>query len=146
MNEGSIRPIAICVFRDGDRILVAEGYDPTKRQTFYRPLGGAIEFGEHSRSCIVREIREELGAEIEEVTHLGTLETVFVFDGAPGHEIVAIYDARFVDRSMYGREIIEGREGDGTDFVAMWKPLSWFRTGPPLYPEGLLDLLEGRTA
>jgi hypothetical protein len=43
--KNKIRPIAICVFRHKDRILVAEGYDPVKKQTFYRPLGGVIEFG-----------------------------------------------------------------------------------------------------
>jgi len=40
-----IRPLAIYLFRDGDRILVGEGNDPVKRETFYRPLGGGIEFG-----------------------------------------------------------------------------------------------------
>jgi hypothetical protein len=35
-----IRPLAICIFRDGDRILVGLGFDPTKQEQFYRPLGG----------------------------------------------------------------------------------------------------------
>ena len=131
------------MFRRDDRILVAEGYDPTKRETFFRPLGGSMEFGEHSSECIVREIREELQAEIADVTHIGALEQIFVFDGKPGHEIVMVYDARFTDDSLYQRETIEGRESDGTEFAAVWKPLSYFRKGgPPLYPEGLLELLE----
>ncbi len=41
-----VRPLAICVFRHHDRILVMEGYDPVKKEHFYRPLGGGIEFGE----------------------------------------------------------------------------------------------------
>lgn len=41
-----IRPLAICVFRHQDRILVAEGYDPVKDEHFYRPLGGGNEFGD----------------------------------------------------------------------------------------------------
>jgi len=40
-----IRPIAICAFLRNNRILVAEGFDPVKDETFYRPLGGGIEFG-----------------------------------------------------------------------------------------------------
>ena len=46
MKKNRIRPLAICVFLNNNRILVAEGYDPIKQQTFYRPLGGGIEFGE----------------------------------------------------------------------------------------------------
>jgi len=58
-----IRPLAICIFRNNDRILVGEGYDPVKRETFYRPLGGGIEFGERAEETIRREVREEIGAE-----------------------------------------------------------------------------------
>jgi 8-oxo-dGTP pyrophosphatase MutT (NUDIX family) len=135
------------VFRHDDQILVAEGYDPTKRETFYRPLGGSIEFGEHSRACIIREIKEEIGADITDVTYIGALENIFAFDGKPGHEIVMVYDARFTDDSLYQRETIEGRESDGTEFAAVWKPLSYFRTGgPPLYPEGVLKLLQTQGA
>jgi hypothetical protein len=42
-----IRPLAICVFSQNGKILVCEGYDATTSDTFYRPLGGGIEFGEH---------------------------------------------------------------------------------------------------
>ncbi|MCA9941424.1 MAG: NUDIX domain-containing protein, partial [Anaerolineales bacterium] len=58
-----IRPLVICLFRHKNHILVMEGYDPVKQQTFYRPLGGGIEFGEHSAIALRRELREELGAE-----------------------------------------------------------------------------------
>ncbi len=40
-----IRPLVICLFWQGQRILVAKGYDPLKREQFFRPLGGGIEFG-----------------------------------------------------------------------------------------------------
>ncbi len=46
MKKNKIRPIALCVFLNNNRILVNEGYDPVKQQTFYRSLGGGIEFGE----------------------------------------------------------------------------------------------------
>ena len=75
MKPGQIRPIALCLFRHGDKLLAFEGYDEIKRQTFYRPLGGAIEFGEYSHVTIAREIREELGAEVAGVRYLFTLES-----------------------------------------------------------------------
>jgi hypothetical protein len=35
-----------------------------------------------------------------------------------------------------------GKEDDGSLFRAVWKPLSDFHNGgPPLYPDGLLELL-----
>ena len=137
-----IRPLAICVFTQGDRILVAEGYDPVKGETFYRPLGGAIEFGERGEDTLTRELREELDAEVAELRYLGTLENIFVFNGRPGHEIVLVYDGALADRALYERAELEGREHDGSTFRAMWKARDEFRAGmAPLYPDGLLLML-----
>jgi 8-oxo-dGTP pyrophosphatase MutT (NUDIX family) len=142
-NRPRIRPIAIAVFRDGDRILVFEGHDPTKHETFYRPLGGGIEFGERAQDCLAREIREELRAEIADVTYLGTLQNIFTCDGQVGHEIVLVYETRFIDARLYHLDVLRGQD-DGKPFVALWKSLEEFREGQaPLYPDGLLDLLDG---
>lgn len=35
MKPGRVRPLALCVFRKNDLILVQEGYDAVKNQTFY---------------------------------------------------------------------------------------------------------------
>lgn len=140
-----IRPLAICLFRNGDRILVGEGYDPVKREMFYRPLGGGIEFGERAEDTLRREIREEIGTEIESPIYLFTLENIFTFNGERGHEIVMIYDARFVDKSLYERKILAGTETDGEQqvpFKAIWKQLEEFGPNAPLYPDGLLDALK----
>jgi len=85
-----IRPLAICLFRHTDKILVSEEHDPSKGETFYRPLGGGIEFGEHSLDTIYRELMEEIGAEVKDLVYLGTLENIYVFNGIPGHEIVQV--------------------------------------------------------
>ena len=61
MKAGKIRPLAICVFLHQGRILVSVGYDSVKKQTFYRPLGGKIEFGEPSAETVRRELMEEIG-------------------------------------------------------------------------------------
>jgi ADP-ribose pyrophosphatase YjhB (NUDIX family) len=138
-----IRVLALAVFRSGDRVLVGEGYDRVEDRKFYRPLGGAVEFGESCRDALAREIREELDAEIEGETLLGVLENRFVYRGEPGHEIVFLFEARLKDRSFYRRERIEVRETDWG--VARWRSLGYFRRGrAPLYPEGLLELLTRR--
>ena len=145
MKPREIRPIVICIFRDEDRLFVTEGYDSFKKETFYRPLGGAIEFGERSRESIVREIREEMDAEIKDLTYIGTIENIFTYDGKPGHEIVLIYEASFVDSLLYRLKSVRLKD-NGDWLVAMWKPMADFRSGSAiLYPEGLLDLLSERT-
>ena len=138
-----IRPLAICLFRHNDRILVAEGYDLVKKETFYRPLGGGIEFGESSEQTIRRELMEELGVEVCELRYLGTLENVFVFNGMPGHEIVQVFDGSLKDVGLYEQRVIVGQEvGPGETFQAVWKQIDEFGEGKAtLYPTGLLEML-----
>jgi hypothetical protein len=64
MSHSFVRPIAICVLTDGDRILVSEGHDSVKGHTYHRPLGGTIEFGERGRKIVKRELMEEIQAEV----------------------------------------------------------------------------------
>ncbi|NER78781.1 MAG: NUDIX hydrolase [Leptolyngbya sp. SIO1D8] len=136
-----IRPIAICLFRQGDRILIHEGVDTVKGIRFARPLGGGIDFGENSREAIVREIREELGAAIKDVEQLGILESIYLYEGEPGHEIVFVYDAHFIDESLYEQPTLMGQEGDQI-FEAYWRSLDEIRgTSLVLVPEGLWQFL-----
>jgi ADP-ribose pyrophosphatase YjhB (NUDIX family) len=140
-----IRPLAICVFRNGDRILVGEGYDPVKQETFYRPLGGGIKFGEHTEETIQREVREEIDAEVASLRYLFTLENIFTFNGELGHEIVLVYNGRLVDAALYAQETIEGQEFDGfrqSLLKAVWMQIKEFGPGAPLYPDGLLEFLK----
>lgn len=141
-----IRPLVIALFRHNDTLLVSEGYDHLKQQSFYRPLGGMIEFGEHSAAALHREIHEELGLEITDLRYLFTLENVFTYNGQPGHEIVLVYDAAFVNPAVYQLPWLDGYETDGANLVAFratWHPLTFFEgaAAPPLYPDGLLQHL-----
>ncbi|MCJ7825378.1 MAG: NUDIX domain-containing protein, partial [Anaerolineales bacterium] len=101
MKPGKLRAIAICVFRSEGSIFVFEGRDEEKDETFYRPLGGTIEFGEYSIDTVQRELREEIEEEIRNIRYLGMLENVFRYEGEMGHEIVIIYEADFVDPTIY---------------------------------------------
>ncbi len=142
MMPGQVRVIALALFRQDDRILVLEGYDPVKGETFYRLPGGGVEFGEYGQAAIVREMREELGAEIEGVRYLTTLESVFVYAGQQGHEVALLYEASFADRSFYARPAFLGRENDGSIFKMLWKRLAALAADAnPLYPEGLMRWL-----
>jgi 8-oxo-dGTP pyrophosphatase MutT (NUDIX family) len=135
MNSGSIRPIAICVCRDGERILVFEGHDSRKGEVFHRPLGGSIEFGERGEEAVRREFREEIGADLGEVRYLGMLENIFTYEGRGGHEIVLVYDGRLKDERLYQKDSITGDEL-GEAFTATWKRLDEFGPGKLIvYPD-----------
>jgi 8-oxo-dGTP pyrophosphatase MutT (NUDIX family) len=147
MKSGKIRPLAIGIFLRNDDILVFEGYDPKKEQRFYRPLGGAIEFGEYGYQALIREMREEIGVEVKDIHYLGVCENILYYDGQPGHEIVLIYEGTLVGNAIYNQDSFTGHEDDGSPMQVVWKSLAGFRRGEaPLYPHGLLDMLAGRTS
>ena len=92
----------------------------------------------------MREVREELSADVTDVRFLGVLENVFTYVGRRGHEIVLMYDARFEDESFYEQPSLEAYEkSNDRHFEATWKSLDYFRSADssPLYPNGLLELL-----
>ena len=140
MIEGHIRASTICVIRHEGRILAAPGYVPAKG-LFYRPLGGEINFGEHSRDALVRELREEIQAEVTGLKCLGVIENFYTRYEVPQHELVVVYEAELTDRSLYQRTSIQGQEED-EEFEVEWVHLSEFTSGrATLFPEGLLDML-----
>jgi 8-oxo-dGTP pyrophosphatase MutT (NUDIX family) len=137
----SIRIVALCVFKKDDKILVRK-YDGDF--TCFRPIGGTVEYGEHSEQAVVREVREEIGIEISDPRLLGIIENVFVPKDTGeglGHNIEFIYEAEMPDVLNNCDEIngIEGKEG----FQAVWMPVSYFQEskGSALIPDGLLELL-----
>lgn len=141
-KAGQVRPLALCVFRRNDEILVTEYLDAATGERYYRPLGGGIEFGEHGQDAVKREIREEIGAQVASLSYLGAVENTLTRAGTPGHEIVMIYEGTLGDKALYQASAIEAKEDDDTVFRAVWKPLDEFASGQsPLYPDGLLDLL-----
>lgn len=142
MTTQRIRALALCVFHHDGKILVNEFTDPITKQTFFRPIGGGIDFGETSADAILREVQEELGLPITDVRLIGTLESLFTYAGKPGHEIVQVYDAKFVDRAVYELPYLNAQESDGAAFTAKWHSCASFTDESPLVPDGLSDLLK----
>jgi ADP-ribose pyrophosphatase YjhB (NUDIX family) len=138
-----IRPLAlVLVRRDDGAILAAPGFDRVKQQRFYRPLGGAIEFGERAEDAARRELQEELSAELTDLRLLGTFENLFTYQGRQGHELIWLYEARFTDHSLNDRDVVIADES-GSKFEVHWVPVETFLRGEaPLYPDGLLALLQ----
>ena len=135
-----IRPRAICLFRRGDSILVSFGIDPRTGGQYARTLGGAIEFGERAEDAIVREMREELGADIRDPDLLGVLENIFEIEGRQCHEIIFVFDAAFGDPALYDRTELPVKE-TACIAPARWVRIDQFGDDLPIYPPGLIDLL-----
>jgi ADP-ribose pyrophosphatase YjhB (NUDIX family) len=144
----TVRPKAICIIRKEQQILVEYSKWPTEKDVFYVPLGGQIKYGEYGEDTIRREILEEIKAEVEDIHYLGTIENIFEAKKKIGHEIVLVYEARFVDETLYEKEMIEGLETEPDPplpMVLYWKtPEEIEQEGLPLYPEGLRELLEDK--
>ncbi len=143
MPDGDQRTIvvkAVCVFARAGRILAIDGSDPADGRRFWVPVGGRVEFGETARETVAREVMEELEAEVTHLRLLGVLENHFTYDGSPRHEIDFVFDGRFADESRYGRRQ-HGVEAHAP-FVAHWIDPRHPDGGRPLYPDGLMGLLE----
>ncbi|EWH10983.1 NUDIX hydrolase [Catenovulum agarivorans DS-2] len=138
----NIRNIAICLIEHQGKIFVAEGVDEVKNETFYRPLGGGIEFGETAQQTVIREFQEEMQTEIEVGSYLTTFENLFTFNGIAGHQIVLLLSAKFKDKQIYQQDNIQCNE-EGTSFIAKWVNIEDFLNGKKiLYPSGIVEYLK----
>jgi 8-oxo-dGTP pyrophosphatase MutT (NUDIX family) len=117
MNK-SISPKAICIFKNGSKVLVSKGYDKVKKDFYYRSPGGRVEFRETSEETIRREIKEEFNEEIVNLKYRGVIENIFTMDGDDYHEIVFIFEADFSSKEIYQKEKVEM-------FEAGWKEARW---------------------
>ncbi|MBW4632579.1 MAG: NUDIX hydrolase [Iphinoe sp. HA4291-MV1] len=140
-KPGEIRVIALGLIRDGHRIFVSEGYDPVKQQTFYRAMGGGVDFGETSLEALKREFQEEIQAELTNIRYLGCLENIFIYNGQPGHEIIQLFESDFVDSKFSQLEKLVFSEGERQK-TALWVDINRFKSGElRLVPEQFLDYL-----
>ncbi|MBD2244336.1 NUDIX hydrolase [Nostoc sp. FACHB-888] len=143
MNKaGEIRVIALGLIRDGERIFVSEGYDPVKQETFYRALGGGVDFGETSHAALEREFQEEIQADLTNIKYLGCIENLFTFNGRQGHEIIQLYQCDFVDSKFYQLESLIFSESQTHKHKALWMDISSFKSGKfKLVPEVFFEYL-----
>ncbi|WP_427160258.1 NUDIX hydrolase [Aliinostoc sp. HNIBRCY26] len=141
-KKRDIRVITLGLIRDEERIFVSEGYDPVKQSTFYRALGGGVDFGETSLEALKREFQEEIQADLTNIRYLGCIENIFVYDGQPGHEIIQLYQCDFADFKFYQLESLVFSEGENHQHTALWMDISRFKSGElTLVPQEFFNYL-----
>lgn len=80
----------------------------------YALIGGRVEIGESSESTVKREIKEELGKDIEITGYISTIENFFEMKGSKYHEIMFVHKIEFVNEEdkkiEYTMKNIEGKD------------------------------------
>ena len=133
-----IRILALGLIQHEHRLFLSEGYDAVKQQTFYRALGGGVDFGETSLDALHREFQEEIQAELTNVRYLACLENIFTFNGQLGHELIQLYACDFVDPKFYQQNEMMFSEGERQK-KALWVEIERLASGElRLVPEGFL--------
>lgn len=128
-----IRPIVLGLAIKDNKLLVSEGFDKVKNQTFYRCLGGGIEFLEKSTYALKREFQEEINIDIDIKDFLGISENIFTYDGKNAHELVLYYNIDISDEGYKEEYIVNDDNGQSK---ATWIDINDFKNGNKiLYPE-----------
>lgn len=88
MHRFNLRVYGILI-NDKKQVLVADEYI---RGAFYTKFpGGGLEFGEGTRDCLKRELKEELGIEAEVGDHIYTTDYFQMSAFRPEDQIISIY-------------------------------------------------------
>ncbi len=124
-----IRAIALGLIEHKGHVFVSKSADPKTQETFYRFLGGGIDFGETSEAALLREFVEEVQAELTQVEYVTCLDNIFEYNGKPKHELIQLFRAQFVDARFYQLEAgFRFVEGDRID-QAIWIPVAKVLSG-----------------
>ena len=128
-----IRPIVLGIARKDNKILVSEGFDKVKKQTFYRCLGGGIEFLETSQEALKREYKEELDIDIIVEDFRGISENIFTYQGKKAHELILFYNIKIQEKDIKEKyHIID----DNCEIDAYWVDVNEFKHNKKIiYPE-----------
>ena len=135
-----IRPIVLGMVKKDNKVLVSKGYDKIKDETFYRSIGGGIEFLENSKDALKREFKEELNIEISVGKFLGISENIFTYNGKNAHELILFYDVEIKDEDYREKyHIID----DNCETDAVWIDIEKFKNKElKIYPEQVFKYLD----
>lgn len=138
-----IRAKTVVIIEHELRYLFTVCHEETTGRTFYIPVGGGINFGEHSSDAACREVFEETGLEIENLVLIDISENVFTYNGVVEHEIVFAYKAEFINKESYLNTLKGNKNDRGEEIKLVWASLEEIKDSDiSVYPFGLLKQLE----
>ena len=109
----------------------------------YALIGGRVEIGENSADTIKREIKEELGKDIEITGYISTIENFFELKDLKYHEIMFVYKAEFCDEEdkkiEHAMENVE--EGGESDIHYEWIDINDLEKCH-LKPQKIIDVIK----
>ena len=107
----------------------------------YALIGGRVEIGESSANTIKREIKEELGKDIEITGYISTIENFFEMKGSKYHEIMFVHKIEFTNEEDKKIEYIM-KNVEGKDYLQYeWIDLDKIDEYP-LMPSIMKDILK----
>jgi ADP-ribose pyrophosphatase YjhB (NUDIX family) len=138
-----IRALVLGLIRnDKGQFLFQKMHDRQKQTAFYRPLGGGVEFYETAKAALARELKEELGADVEVGRCLKVFENIFTVEGLRGHEMVTLFEAQFSDPAASNKETFDLSESGKIISQAVWRTLDEINAeGAVVYPVGIEEFL-----
>lgn len=134
-----IRPIVLGLAIKNNKLLVSEGFDKVRNETFYRCLGGGIEFLEKSQEALKREFAEEINVDIIIKDFLGISENIFTCQGKRAHELILFYSIEIPDKNYQEEYKVIDDHGKTT---AKWIDIDEFKNkNKILYPEEIFNYI-----
>lgn len=107
----------------------------------YALIGGRVKIGENSAETIKREIKEELGKDIEITGYIATIENFFEMKDSKYHEIMFVHKIEFVNEDDKNIEYIM-KNIEGKDYLQYeWLELSKIDKYK-LLPKTIKDILK----
>ena len=107
----------------------------------YALIGGRVEIGENSADTVKREIKEELGKDVEITGYVSTIENFFEMKGSKYHEIMFIHKIEFVNEDdkkiEHTMKNIEGKDYLQYEWLELSKIDQYL-----LLPEAIKDVLK----
>ena len=110
-------------------------------ENHYALIGGRVEIGENSADTVKREIKEELGKDVEITGYISTIENFFEMKGSKYHEIMFVHKIEFTneeDKNIeYTMKNIEGKDYLKYEWIDLDKIDEY-----PLAPNIMKDILK----
>jgi ADP-ribose pyrophosphatase YjhB (NUDIX family) len=110
----AVSAAAILLRGDGQGLFIRRGHEPGFGRLAF--AGGFVDAGETPETALRREVREEVGVDLEAVTYLGSQPNTYTYRGLTYHVVDLIFVAHLADGAM-------PRQLDGVAAIEWHDPL-----------------------